>query len=105
MARRAAACLYAALVADAALDLIGARTTLLIDGRFAAAEVFVGALAALRTETRVLVADGASDVPFGALRLIDPALVPEAELRQVVPLAGNLAAYGAGWRSALETSV
>ena len=41
IARRAAACLYAALVADAALDLIGARETLLVEGRFAAAEVFV----------------------------------------------------------------
>jgi hypothetical protein len=102
--RRAAACLYAALVADASLDLIGARETLLIEGRFAAAEVFVRALATLRPETRVLVANGESDVSFGALRLLDPALVPPARLRQVEPLAGDLATYREGWRSALEAS-
>jgi len=102
VARRAAACLYAALVTDAALDWIGACETLLVEGRFAAAEVFVRALAALRPAMRVLVADSASDVSFGALRLIDPALVPPARLRQVEPLAGDLAAYRKGWRSALE---
>ncbi|WP_292930410.1 carbohydrate kinase [Novosphingobium sp. PASSN1] len=102
--RRAAACLYAALVADCALDLIGARETLLIEGRFAAAEVFVRALAALRPETRVLVADGESDVSFGALRLAQPAIVRDAALRQVEPLAGDLAAYRKDWRSVLETT-
>ncbi|MEI6642403.1 MAG: carbohydrate kinase [Novosphingobium sp.] len=102
LARRAAACLYAALVTDAALDLIGARDTLLIEGRFAAAAVFVRALAALRPAMRVLVADSASDVSFGALRLIDPALAPEAALRQVEPLAGDLAALRKVWRAQME---
>ena len=103
VARRAAACLYAALVADTVLDLIGARETLLVEGRFAAADVFVRALAALRPDTRVLVADSASDVSFGALRLVDPALVPPARLRQVEPLSGELTAYRERWRSALES--
>jgi hypothetical protein len=49
----------------------------------ASAEVCVSALAALRLDTRLLVAGAASDGSFGALRLIDPALVLEAELRQV----------------------
>ena len=44
-ARRAAACLYAALVVDTMLDLIGTRERLLIEGRFAEAQVFVRALA------------------------------------------------------------
>ncbi|WP_353227825.1 FGGY family carbohydrate kinase [Novosphingobium sp.] len=103
-ARRAAMCLYAALVADAALDLIGARATLLIEGRFADAEVFVRALAALRPGTRVLVANAHHDVAFGALRLIDPALAPPTQLRRVEPLAADLRGYRAGWRSALETA-
>lgn len=104
LARRAAACLYAALVTDAALDLIGARETLLVEGRFAAADVFVRALAALRPDIRVFVADSASDASFGALRLVDPALAPTALLRQVEPLAGDLAAYREVWRRALETT-
>lgn len=95
--KRAAACLYAALMADAALDLIGAKHTLLVEGRFAGAEVFVRALAALRPESRVMVANGPADAAFGALRLIDPALAPAARLRQVEPLAGDLQAYRARW--------
>ena len=100
--KRAAACLYAALVADAALDLIGARETLLVEGRFAGAEVFVRALAALRPDMRVMVADGPADAAFGALRLIEPGLAPSAQLRQVEPLAGDLSAYRARWR--META-
>ena len=103
LSRRAAACLYAALVADVMLDLVGARETLLVEGRFAAANVFVRTLAALRPETRVLVADGETDVSYGALRLLDPALMPPARLRQMEPLAGDFEAYRERWRSALET--
>lgn len=95
--KRAAACLYAALMADAALGLIGAKDTLLVEGRFAGAEVFVRALAALRGETRVMVADGPCDAAYGALRLVDPGLAPAAQLRQVEPLAGDLGAYRARW--------
>lgn len=94
---RAAACNYAALMADAALDLIGAREVLLVEGRFAAAEVFVRALAGLRPDMRVMVADGPCDAAFGALRLIEPGLAPAAALRQVEPLAGDWSAYRARW--------
>ncbi len=96
-ARRAAICLYAALVADASLDLIGSRERVLVEGRFAEAEVFVRALAALRPDTQVFVANAHNDVSFGALRLIDPQLTPRGELRRVEPLPGDLAAYKAKW--------
>lgn len=99
-ARRAAICLYAALVADTALDLIGSKERLLIEGRFAEAEVFVRALAALRPDTQLFVANAHNDVSFGALRLVDPQLTPRGELRRVEPLPGDLAAYRAKWRSA-----
>lgn len=101
-ARRAAACLYAALVADASLDLIGSRERLLVEGRFAEAEVFVRALAALRPETQVFTANAHNDVSFGALRLIDPTLVPQGGLTRVEPLAGDLAAYRQTWRAAVQ---
>ncbi len=100
-AKRAATSLYAALVADAALDLIGSKDRLLIEGRFAEAEVFVRALAALRPETAVYVANFHNDVSFGALRLLDPALAPQGELVRVAPLDADLAAYRAGWRAAM----
>jgi hypothetical protein len=100
-ARRAAVCLYAALVADTALDLIGSKDRLLIEGRFAEAEVFVRALAALRPETEVFVANAHNDVSFGALRLIDPGLKADGALRRVEPLAGDLDGYRARWRDAV----
>lgn len=102
-ARRAAMCLYAALVADTALGLIGSRGRLLIEGRFAEAEVFVRALAALRPETQVFVANAHNDVSFGALRLIDPSLEPSGELRRIDPLGGDLDAYRSRWRDAVMT--
>lgn len=100
-ARRAATSLYAALVVDAALDLIGSRERLLVEGRFAEAEVLVRALAALRPETAVYTANAHNDVSFGALRLVDPALRPQGELRRVEPLPGDLAAYRARWLTAM----
>jgi sugar (pentulose or hexulose) kinase len=99
-ARRTSVCLYAALVADAALDLIGSRDCLLVEGRFAEAEVFTRALASLRPDMQVFVANAQSDVSFGALRLIDPALRPHGTLRRVAPLDTDISAYAAQWRSA-----
>lgn len=98
--RRAAMGLYAALVADVSLDLIGSREILLVEGRFAEAEVFVRALAALRPDTAVFTANAHNDVSFGALRLVDPALTPQGVLRRVAPLEGDLAAYRDAWSAA-----
>lgn len=95
--RRAAAALYAALLADASLDLIGSKERLLIEGRFAGSEVFVRALASLRPGTRVYTASAENDVSFGALRLTDSNLTPEGKLAPVAPLDLDLAAYRARW--------
>jgi sugar (pentulose or hexulose) kinase len=103
--RRAAVCLYAALVADAMLGLIGSRERLLVEGRFAEAEVFVRALAALRPDIEVCTANAHNDVSFGALRLIDPALRPQGDLVCVEPLAVDMQAYRARWLAALETDL
>ena len=101
-ARRAGACLYAALVADAMLDLIGAKDVLLVEGRFAEAEVFVRALAALRPQMLVYTANAHNDVSFGALRLLNPALKPSGVLTKVEPLPVNLDTYRATWRRRAE---
>ena len=61
--------LYAAMMADVSLDLIGSNDMLLIDGRFAAAPVFTQALANLRPATIVLSSNNADGVAQGALRL------------------------------------
>jgi sugar (pentulose or hexulose) kinase len=99
--RRAAACLYAALVADVSLGLIGAKGRLLVEGRFAEAEVFVRALAALRPDMEIYTANAHNDVSFGALRLIDPSLKPQGELVPVAPLDGDIAAYREAWRAVI----
>lgn len=95
--RLAAVCLYAALVADASLELIGARDRLLIEGRFARCEVFVRALASIRPKTAVYVAHAESDASFGALRLLHPDIPPPSLLARVEPLPEDLADYRRRW--------
>ena len=96
-ARRAAVSLYAALVADASLGLIGTRERLLIEGRFAEGQVFARALAALRPDLRIYIGKVHNDVSYGALRLIDATLPPAEPLQLVAPLEVDLAPYRDRW--------
>lgn len=102
--RCAAAALYAALVADASLELIGSRDTLLVEGRFARCEIFVRALASLRRGTRVFTAEVHDDVPLGALRLVHPGLAPANRLMAVQPLAVELSPARERWRQLAEAA-
>ena len=97
-ARRAAVSLYAAMVADTSLNLIGSCERILVEGRFAEAEVFVRGLATLRPETAIYCANAHNDVSFGALRLLNPSLQPSSSLRRVEPLHADLHSYRAKWR-------
>jgi sugar (pentulose or hexulose) kinase len=96
--RLAAVCLYAALLADISLDLIGARERLLIEGRFSRCEVLIRALASWRPQTTVYVAPSESEVAFGALRLLNPGLAPASCLTPVSPLPLDLRDYRERWR-------
>jgi sugar (pentulose or hexulose) kinase len=96
-ARRAAVSLYAALVADVSLGLIGARERILVEGRFAQAQVFVRALASLRPDTNLYIANIDNDVSYGALRLIKPRLRPSSDLQRVQPLDVRLDDYRDAW--------
>lgn len=100
--RRAAVSLYAALVADVSLDLIGSCERILIEGRFAEAQLFVRALASLRRDTIVYVANEHNDVSFGALWLLKPDLQPESSLARVAPLDAELDSYRLWWRREAE---
>lgn len=97
----AAMALYVALVADAALDLIGSENILVIDGRFGNAAVFTQALAALRRETRVYTSSAEQDVSWGALRLARPDLGTAGQLSKVAPLDAAVLDYRNHWRRAL----
>ena len=99
MQRRAAVCLYAALLADTSLNLIGARDCLLVEGRFAESDAFVRALATLRPDTAVYTANAHSDVSYGALRLLNPMLPPPGGLTAVEKIPVDLEEYRTLWRS------
>lgn len=94
--------LYAAMMADVSLDLIGSNDTLLIDGRFSAAPVFAQALASLRSATIVLASNDADGVARGALRLANVEQTESTPLRRVPPLAVDMSEYRARWREAAE---
>ena len=61
-------------MADTALELVGGGQRILVEGRFAEAQVFVRALASLRPDDQVYVSNAEHDVSYGALRLIDSTL-------------------------------
>jgi sugar (pentulose or hexulose) kinase len=102
--RRAAACLYLALVTQEILRLLGTRERLVIEGRFARAEVFVRALATLRPDLQIYVARFHSDVSYGALRLNHPRIVPPEGLSRVAPLHHDLDAYCRKWQREIQLS-
>jgi hypothetical protein len=93
--------LYAALLADVSLELIGSRDTLLIDGRFSQAPIFVQALAALRPNTTVVTSHDTLGVARGALRLVQGVATDVPALKRVAPLPVDLSAYRARWREAV----
>jgi sugar (pentulose or hexulose) kinase len=98
----AAIALYAALMCDVGLDLIGANGPVLIDGRFGRCHPFTRALASLRQHARVFIGGEESDVSFGALRVARPHLRPNIELKEVSPLAQDLNAYRSMWRDRIS---
>ncbi len=103
-ARRAAAGLYLALMADTSLALIGSTECLVIEGRFADDPVFARALASLRPRQSIYLSHAHDSVPYGALRLIDPDLPPHAALVRTKPLPFDLSGYAAQWRSMARTT-
>jgi hypothetical protein len=96
--RWAAVCLYAALVADTALNLIGSKDCLIIEGRFSACTLFVAALAVLRPGMAVYAAPLSIDVSLGALTLLPAALPLDSTLARVRPLKIGLDDYQQRWR-------
>ena len=101
-ARRVAASLYLALVADVSLDLIGSRQRLVIEGRFAGDPVFTRMLASLRPKQAIFCSHAADSISFGALGLIDGKLPRHAALTSVKPLDFDIGSYAERWRTLLE---
>lgn len=98
IARASRVALYAALVTNESLNLIGARNHILIEGRFAASQVFTRALARLRPCDTIYTSGTENDVSFGALRLVNPMLNPQGKLSKVAALDIDLLPYAQLWR-------
>jgi sugar (pentulose or hexulose) kinase len=96
--------LYAALIADVSLDLIGSRDALVIDGRFSSAPVFVQALARLRAATQVFISNDENGVARGALRLVKGAESDATALERVPPLPVDMADYRDRWRESTDAN-
>jgi sugar (pentulose or hexulose) kinase len=96
------ALLYAALLADVALDLIGSRDCLIIDGRFSQEPVFTRALASLRPSMTVLVNSGDDGVARGALNLLNRKNPDRNKLEKISPIPIDMNEYRARWRDAAE---
>ncbi|MFQ5700002.1 MAG: sugar kinase, partial [Myxococcota bacterium] len=101
--RAALAALYAALVTDLCLDLVGARGQVIVEGRFARDEAYCAVLAALRRSQEVLVsADETGTLAGAALLARWPELGPAPELRPVrlePRISQALHAHRARWRT------
>jgi sugar (pentulose or hexulose) kinase len=103
-ARVAAAALYAALMVDTSLDLIGSRGLLIVEGRFAASDLFIRCLATIRSHDQVFVNHGpGGGVTFGALRLVDDRLPAPGSLESVAPLDLDFSAYKFRWLVAVSS--
>jgi sugar (pentulose or hexulose) kinase len=100
--RATLAALYCALMTDLMLDLIKARGPLLIDGPFAANDIFIVALAALRPDRPVLPSLETNGTSLGAAMLVEPDAA--VEMPAPVPPPGiDLAPYRARWRTLAGT--
>ena len=99
--RYAAACLYLALMNQACLDLIGARGPVIVEGPFAANEVYLALLAAL-TKRQVIALPGSTGTSQGASLLtgVKPAATKETRFAPA-DIAG-LDAYRAAWYALTE---
>jgi sugar (pentulose or hexulose) kinase len=93
--------IYAALVTDVSLDLIGSCDCLIIEGRFAQAPVFTRVLASLRRDTRIWVSNIDDGVAQGALSLLNRS-APKGALERIAPLEMDTDAYRARWREAAD---
>ena len=101
----ALAYLYAALLADVSLDLIGSCDTVLVEGKFSVAPIFVQALASLRPSTRILISGDANGVARGALRLADVKSNAAPELKRASLLPVDITDYRRRWREAAASAI
>jgi sugar (pentulose or hexulose) kinase len=95
----AQASLYLALMTDYCLDLIKARGPVVVEGSLIGNDLYLGALAALRSNEDLIVSDDATGTISGAAQLAGQKL--QGSSRPVAPLNLPLIQYRDLWRKAL----
>lgn len=105
--RAALAALYAALMTDLCLDLLGARGDVVFEGPFAASPLIPAILAALRPEAPVYRSQDRAGTIGGACLLAHPETAPAPRLDRVAPpaeaaLVARLIEHRRLWRLASE---
>lgn len=107
--RAALAAIYCALVTDSCLDLLGVRSDIVIEGRFAANEAYAATLAALRPSQHVSVSTDETGSVAGAALLLDLGEGTSVSMptpRPVVPCEPALLdPYRSAWRTKAGVSV
>lgn len=98
--RAAAVALYVGLLTDFALAQVGARDTIMIDGRFARAKAFVSVLACLRADHHIYAARQEADLALGAMSLLSPTLSVQGSLELIKPDPLDLSGYRTRWLEA-----
>lgn len=102
--RHAAACLYAALISEAAFTFLGSTGSALVDGRFSNSRVFTRALATLRPDIEFFTSDAELDIAHGALLLAGYSTRHTRNLIRLEALPGDVACYAQDWRDALASN-
>ena len=97
--RMALASLYVALMTAVDLDLLEAEGDVIVDGSFADNRLFIGLLAALRPNQRILASRAKDGTALGAALLWGWPRQVRLDLEPVVPLAlDGLGDYALAWR-------
>ncbi|MBA8879334.1 FGGY-family carbohydrate kinase [Phyllobacterium myrsinacearum] len=98
--RTAAASLYAALMTQISLELIGAEGATVVEGPFARNVVYLSALRSL-TKREVVALPGSTGTSLGAALLAGATIPTQAKIGNVQPLDAAFDAYAKAWRDRL----
>ncbi|HVZ14066.1 MAG TPA: hypothetical protein VG894_06360, partial [Bauldia sp.] len=104
--RAAAGALYTALMTETCLRLAGASGPVIVEGPFANNAAFLAALAALVPAPVIARPDATGTTDGAALLAFGPqAAAPIEYAPAVAPLAFDLGAYAARWRTAADAAL
>ena len=97
--------IYAALVTGHGLELIGANSTIIIEGRFSQSVVYCRAIASLMPDCKVYVCNEDANIALGVLKMMVKDVELTRELKPIEPLEIDLLAYRASFYEKVDNSL